>query len=190
MTWYNKSKVFLEGVQLLNRFPTDDLIKVIDEIDESGGIEQMEFNREKHETPVNFTKDEGILLHKTILYFINRLHLFLITPTTLQKDFKDLGLNDEKVDCLLKYYCVITKTIVKDIKPSIESSPEQDQISYELKTAYANDVMGRTKHPVAKFVMKLNNQSIDMEMRREDVSKMFEGLELIQMELDNLASKK
>lgn len=185
MTWYNKSKVFLEGVQLLNKFPNDDLMKVLNKIDESG-IEDLDFD----ETPLNFTKDEGILLHKTILYFNNRLNLFLITPTTLQKDFKDLGLNDEKIDCLLKYYCDRTKDIVKDIEPNIESSPEEDQISYELKTAYASDIMGRTKHPVAKVYMKLNNQSINMELRREDVTKMYEGLELIQSELDNIASKK
>lgn len=189
MTWYNRSKVFLEGVQLLNKFPNDDLMAIINEIDESD-IEQLEFDKEEHETPVNFTKDEGVLLHKTILYLYNRLHLFLITPTSLQKDFKDLGLDDEKTDCLLKYYCKITINIVKDIEPNIESSPEEDQISYELKTAYANDIMGRTKHPVVKMFMKLNNQSINMEMRREDVSKMYEGLEIIQKELDNIASKK
>lgn len=189
MTWYNKSKVFLEGVQLLNRFPNDDLTKVLNEINESG-IDDLKFGEESHETPLNFTKDEGILLHKTIMYFINRLNLFLITPTTLQKDFKDLGMNDEKIDLLLKYYCDITKDIVKNIEPNIESSPEEDQISYELKTAYASDIMGRTKHPVAKVYMKLNNQSINMEMRREDVTKMYEGLELIQSELDNIASKK
>ena len=189
MTWYNKSKVFLEGVKLLNRFPNDDLMNIINEIDESG-FEELDESKYKHGIPSNYTKDESDLVHKTILYLVNRLHIFLLTPTSLQKDFKDLGLEDEKIDLLLKYYCEITKNIVKDIEPSIETSPEDDQISYDLKTAYANDIMGRTKHPVAKVWMKLNNQSINMEMRREDVTKMFEGLELIQSELDNISSKK
>lgn len=189
MTWYNKSKVFLEGVKLLNKFPDDDLMVVINEID-SRSLENSDDSDDTHKTPTNFTEDEGFLLHKTIQYLVNRLHLFLITPTSLQKDFKDLGLSDEKIDLLLKYYCDITKDIVKDIEPNIESSPEDDQISYDLKTAYASDIMGRTKHPVANLSIKLNQKLFSMEMKREDVAKMFEGLELIQSELDNIASKK
>ncbi|CAO1436931.1 unnamed protein product [Diamesa serratosioi] len=189
MSWYKKSKVFLEGVKLLNKLPSADLSEIISEIVKNG-LALSDYNENKHSTPLNFTEDEGTLVHKTILYLVNRFNLFLLTPTSLQRDLKELGLDDEKTDLLLKYYCDISKDIVKDLAPNIESSPADDVISYDLKTAYASDTLGRTKHPVARLFMKINGQSVDMEMRREDVSQMFESLELIQSELDDLSSRK
>lgn len=192
MTWYDRSKVFAEGVQLINKLPNVDFKRIILENDEFHFYETSDDSDSEvqHGPPKSFTKDEGALLQRTILYLVNRLNLFLLTPTSIQKDLKELELDDDKIDILLKYYCDITKNIVKDIEPDIESSPKNDQIYYDLKTVYASDILGRTKQPVARLVLKLNNQSLDMEMRHEDVSKMFEGLELIQSELDDISSKK
>lgn len=186
--WYQKKKKFLEGIQTclkLNDEKFNDVICKVYEVyrtceDDLSALTDIEIEGMK------FSSDERILVLKTIFYIIQRLNLFILSPLKLQNDLNELGFSPEKAQILLKFYSDVSKKIVKNLDVSASSTAEEE-VLWEIKTTLSDSTSYKCKVPKAKITLKSQNQELTLDdLNHSELSKLFEKLETIQAELDNL----
>lgn len=183
--WYQRKKKFLEGIQKCEKIADDQFERILSEVSEMykneetlSGFSDIKIN--------GLSDDERILVLKTIYYIIQRLNLFIMSPVKLQNDLNELGFSTEKSQILIKHYSDISKEIIKDLDMSSSVSTEEE-VFWDIKTTLADATSQKCKVPKATITLKSQNQTLKLEdLNHSEMSKLFDKLEVIQSELDNL----
>ena len=187
--WYERKKKFVEGIRIISKLTNKAFEENLKNVHESfkncdGDLSLLT------EIDTNYKNElkteETRLADKTFLYLVQRLDLFLISPSKLQNDLSDLGFTAEKTDIVVKFYSESTREIGKNLQ--MEKSEEND-VSWTLKTILSDDV-GRCKKPAVRLSLKINDQELTLDnLGRKELSSLFDKFENIQRELDNLEAE-
>lgn len=186
--WYQRKKKFLEGIQKCLNLDDEQFEKVIEEI-----YEVFKTNEDNLSALTDIeikgilSTEDRILMLKTIFYIIQRFNLFILSPSILQKDLNDLGFTAEKAQILLKFYSGASREIIKNLNMSASTSAEEE-VLYEIKTTLSDAASQKCKISKAKITLKSQNQVMTFDdLNHSELSKLFDKLEVIQSELDNLS---
>lgn len=182
--WYDRKKRFIEGVKListkLSNVELTETLKKYYNSDDSEEFTLIEFK--------DLTKEESLLISKTLFYIVQRLKLFLLSPVKLQNDLADLGFTEQQSECIVKLYSESSRHITNNIRTQ-EFSENDTSITWEVKTSL-NEANLRNKTPVARLSLKADNQEIVLEdMNHSELATLFDKFETIQKELDILSAK-
>lgn len=135
------------------------------------------------------SREESLLINKTLLYIVQRLNLFLMSPTRLQSDLADLGFTAEKSEIIVKLYWESNRNIIKNLKT--EESPESVDVGWTIKTTLVDETSSRCKKHVARVCLKTNDQEVILEdLDHSALGSLFDKFETIQKELDVLSANK
>lgn len=182
--WYEKKKLFLEGIQLITAKLSDEEFT---EALKKYSSEQLDDDFTQIEIK-SATQQENLLISKTFYYLVQRLKLFLLSPNKLQSDLTGLGFSSEKAEIIVKDYSEAARSITKNIGTG-DSSETDTNIFYDVKTTL-DETNLRNKKPVARMSFKAN----DLEMNLDDLdhsqlTSLFNKFENIQKQLDILSAK-
>lgn len=186
--WYQKKRKFLEGIQTCLKLSDKQFEEVINQVYEvyTTNEDNLSALTDIGIESVEISDDETILVLKTIFYIVQRLNLFILSPLKLQSDFNELGFTPEKSQIFLKFYSDVSKDIVKNLDMSASSTAEEEVI-WEIKTTLSEPTSQKCKIPKAKITLKSQNQEITFDdLNHSELSKLFDKLETIQSEIDNL----
>lgn len=176
--WYENKKKFVEGVRLLST-------KISDESFEESLTSAFSDNFTQIDAD-NLSVDESRLASKTVLYMVQRLKLFLLSPVKLQKDLASLGLSTEKSLVVTRLYSSAAREITNNMKME-DSSENETSIKWEIKTSQSEPKF-RSKKTLAQLSFKVAQQEIIFEELDISVLKtLFDSFETIQKELDVLS---
>lgn len=182
--WFEKKKKFIEGVTLISSKLSDKQFK-------------EEAAKKFNETDVEFSlieiegtsPEESALINKSLLYIVQRLKKYLLSPVRLYSDLNDLGLSQEKSEIIVGIYTQYNRAIMRGLKTD-DSSENVTNVAWQIKTTLFDEVNGKMKKPAARLCFEGNNQEMILEdMTHSELSVIFNDFEAIQRELDVLAAK-
>lgn len=182
--WYEKKRRFIEGIKISS--------KLTDEQFEIALKEFYTTNDPTNISPIDvggISLEESVLISKTLLYIVQRLSLFLLSPVRLQSDLSDLGFTPEKTEIIVKAYSECNRNIIQNLDTvKLESNAE---VSWEIKTTLMDEVSSKCKKPAARISLKTSIQELILDdLNYSDLSALFDDFETIQRELDVLAANK
>lgn len=186
--WYQRKKKFLEGIQKCLNLQDQKFEQIINEIYEvfKTNEDNLSTLTEIEIEGISSTEDR-ILVLKTIFYIIQRFNLFILSPLKLQNDLNELGFTPEKSQILIKFYSEVSREIIKDLDMSASTTAEEE-VLYEIKSTLSDAASQKCKIPKAKITLKSQNQVMTFDdLNHSELSKLFDKLEVIQTELDNLS---
>jgi len=132
------------------------------------------------------TKEERDLILKTIFYLVQRFNLFILSPIKLQSDLNDLGFSQEKAQILIQFYSEASRELIRNLDMSSTGSTDEE-VYWDIKTTLSDALNQKCKIPKTTIRLKSSAQEISFEdLNHSDLSKLFDKLEAIQSELDNL----
>lgn len=143
---------------------------------------------EELEKSIGLPNEQFALLAKTISYILKRSLIFVMKPTKLQTELKEiLKLNENKIEIFMKTWISSTKPILDNLEGSDGVSKELENISWKLKVQLSSSAMKKEKTVLGQVQLKTTEQDpINLEMNHEEVLDFFNQLENIQTELDLL----
>lgn len=143
---------------------------------------------EELEKSIGLPNEQFALLAKTISYILKRSLIFVMKPTKLQTELKEiLKLNENKIEIFMKTWILSTKPILDNLEGSDGVSKELEDISWKLKVQLSSSAMKKEKTVLGQVQLKTTEQDpINLEMNHEEVLDFFNQLENIQTELDLL----
>jgi hypothetical protein len=181
--WYQQKRKFIEGVEILSiKISTEEFeIKLAEMYDKFKSCEEDFSFLSEFEIGSMLSNEERILACKSLLYLVQRLAIFIITPGKLQSDLSDMGFKTDKVETILKFYSSINRDFVKDLH-----SGNEKEISWNLNTILYDDDRIKSKKNTAKITISSENDDITLDkLDFNSLSKMFNVFEDIQKELDS-----
>lgn len=187
MTWFHKKKRFLDGINKCLKLSDDEFevtLKKINEItkdsDDLSAILDIELQNPE------VTTDERDLILKTILYLVQRFNLFILSPIKLQSDLNDLGFSPEKAQILIQFYSEASRALLTNLDMSSTGSTDEE-VYWDIKTTLSDALNQKCKIPKTTIRLKSAATEITFEdLNHSELSKLFDKLEAIQSELDNL----
>lgn len=177
--WFEKKKKFVEGVKTISTNMTDEKFK--DSLIET----YRRFRANEDFDILHFQKIDGnILFGKTILYIVQRLSLFLMSPVQLQNDLTSLELSLEKSEIVVNWYNDCNREIIK----SLSESSEDFKIYSAMKTILYDSANLKCKKQVACLHVKTGHDDLTLDgLNNSSLVTLFENFETIQRELDILS---
>lgn len=186
--WYQKKKKFLQGIETCLKLTDEDFQNVITQVYEVFKVNEEDLSAltEIEIKDEELSGDERILVLKSVFYLVQRLNMFILSPLKLQADLNELGLTPEKAQIILKFYSDISKDIVKNLDINTTTTAEEE-VLWEIKTTLSDQTNQKCKIPKAKITLKSQNQELTLDdLNHSQLTKLFDKLEIIQTELDNL----
>lgn len=181
--WYEKKKLFLEGIQLITAKLSDEKFTSFLKKYSSEELDE-DFTQIELET---LTQQESLLVSKTFYYLVQRLKLFLLSPNKLQSDLTELGFSSEKAEIVVKDYSEAARNITKNFG---DSSENDTNIFWDVKTTL-DETNLRNKKPIARISFKANDVEMNFEdLDHQQLADLFDKFENIQKQLDMLSAKK
>lgn len=184
--WYQKKKKFMEGVEIAsNKMSSEDFDVKLREMHENFKNSDGNYSfLNEFEISSMSSDEERILVCKTLLYLVQRLVIFIISPAKLQNDLADMGFKSDKVEIILKFYSDINREFVTDLCSGNVTSKDSE-ITWKLNTILSDDDRAKCKKNTAKITIANENDQITLDkLDSETLSKMFNIFEDIQKELD------
>lgn len=198
--WYKKSKKFLEGVQLISsKIPNDIFNRILENVYEYLKIPKEDDIVDYFSSSIGgynyleseLSQDELVLINRSILYLIQRLSIFIISPTKLQNDLKELCFCKEKINLVLVFYTKLSCDFVKDL--CFEKRNKSLSVQWKEKSIIASDEICNVKSKQAKADVLIQhgaNNILQAELDSEELEKLYRSFETIQRELDSLQIEK
>ncbi|XP_070489997.1 COMM domain-containing protein 10 [Chironomus tepperi] len=185
--WYHKKKRFLDGINKCLKLSDEEFevtLKKINEISKNSDDLSAILELEIKNTEV--TKEESDLILKTIYYLVQRFNLFILSPIKLQSDLNDLGFSQEKAQILIQFYSEASRALITNLDMSSTGSTDEE-VYWDIKTTLSDALNQKCKIPKATIRLKSEAQEISFEdLNHAELSKLFDKIEAIQSELDNL----
>ncbi|XP_055385642.1 uncharacterized protein LOC129614793 [Condylostylus longicornis] len=193
--WIKITERAREGIKIVNNLKYEVFCTVLDYVDRN-------MNHEDHDEPENALEDleklvgvprtDFLLLIKTLSYILKRTSTFIIKPTKLQSELREkLRIGDDKVDAIIKLWIKNTKPILDNLESKNISENELNDVTWKLKVQMASHCQQKEKTPIACLQLRtVEGPNIDLEMSHEELSHLYNQLELIQNELDSLRSSR
>lgn len=143
---------------------------------------------EELEKSIGLPNEQFALLAKTISYILKRSLIFIMKPTKLQTELKDvLKLNENKIEIFMKTWISSTKPILDNLEFNDGISNELEDISWKLKVQLSSSALKKEKTVLGQVQLNTTEKEpINLEMNHEEVLDFFNQLENIQTELDLL----
>ena len=186
--WYHKKKKFLEGIQMCLELNDEQFSEIIFDVQKINKDDMTALNHIKIENE-KISSDGKILILKTVLYLVHRLNIFIMSPLKLGEELNQLGFTPEKSQILVKFYSEMTKRMVKDID-SYPSTASGEEVLWNMTTTLSDPMYQKCKLPRANITLKMQSQQINFDnLSHSELSKLFDKLETIQTEIDNLNKK-
>lgn len=182
--WYEKKKRFIEGIKITSKLTDDQFevaLKKFYEMSDPINLSPIDVD--------GISLEESVLISKTLLYIVQRLNLFLLSPVKLQSDLTNLGFTAEKTEIIVKAYSESNRSIMKNLATAeLENNAD---VSWDIKTTLMDEVNLKCKKPVARISLKTNIQDLTLEdLNHSDLLALFDDFEVIQKELDILSTNK
>lgn len=186
--WYEKRKKFLEGIKIISTKMSNDkfseTLKIFqDQLKKHVADSVNILDHVENDYGFDATPEQNILISKTLLYIIQRLNTFLLSPVKLQSDLAGLGFDEEKSDIIVQLYSESNRGIIKG---NLEESDESI-IDWIVKTTIYNETSIKGKTPIARLSFRADGREVIVgDHNSEALTALFENFESIQKELDAL----
>ena len=135
--------------------------------------------------PTSFDK-----LHiKTVSFLVKRSQLFIMTPTQLAQDLKDLGLGDEKAAIFLNQWTDQLKPVLTNLTSDTSEVNDLEGLSWKLEVELVSSGLNRktkAKVPIGTINLETTNGCENLQLDHGGLSQLFDTLEEVQAELDSL----
>lgn len=189
--WFQKKKKFLDGIKTCNKLNEeefDDTLKNIYEI----YLECIEDNLtiEKYQEILvgssEISDKERDSIIKALVFIVQRFHMFILSPVKMQSDLiNELGFSSIHAHILLKLYSDINrKMIISDLDMTASAS---ENVIWDVKTTLSEPTSQKCRIPKASITLKNMTQEMNLKsLNHSELSRLFDKLETIQCELDNL----
>ena len=143
---------------------------------------------QKLEKSLGLQSDQLKLMIDSLLYISKRSKNFLMKPTVLQEELTDkLCFNPEKAENFVKFWTENTKVDFDDI----QNRQKLEKFSWELNLETSSDCDRKRAIPTSllQFEVKDNEdktKNISVEMNEQQLLELYDTIEMIQNNLDNL----
>lgn len=183
----------LDGIALANNLETDQFVKILEAAQQNISKDKQtddenDINLEELERSIGLPNEQFALLAKTISYILKRSLIFIMKPTKLQTELKEIfKLNENKIEIFMKTWISSTKPILDNLEDDDGISKELEDISWKLKVQLSSSALKKEKTVLGQVVLNTTEKDpINLEMNHEEVLDFFNQLENIQTELDLL----
>ena len=177
--WCEKKKKFLEGIVLItDKVKDEQLVECLKNI-----------NNETHKIEIaELSPEQNRLIHKTLLYTVQRFNLFLLSPVKLQSDLTSMGFSQRKSEILTEFYSDSNREIIKNL--NLNNPSDTTGVTWDIKTTLLDEANVKCKKSVARLSVQSENQEIILEnLKHSELLSLFEDFETIQRELDALPAR-
>lgn len=184
--WLEKKKKFIEGVATCNKVDNEVFENILtrlyrvkpneDEIKSIAGEHQN-------------TK-EILLIIKTLVYLVQRLHQFIMSPSKLQNDLINLGFSTDQAEIIVSLYSESNRGIISNLT---DFESESRNVNWSIKTTLVDDTNLSLRCKKAVAQLSLNSDegvSLIQDFDINSLGKLFSSFEDIQKELDQLQTNK
>lgn len=139
-------------------------------------------NLEIDQLELPFEIDNQLLVVKSTYYLLERLSLYVLKPSTLQKDLKSiLNFDDSKSTILIKCYCNQTKVILSN------NFERAEGVTTNIKAKLSTEPEARSKSALGIVeIHSSGNKKLNLELKHSDLLEFFDQIESIQNELNEL----
>lgn len=183
----------LDGITLANNLEPDQFVKILEAAQQNISKDKKpddenDINLEELEKSIGLPNEQFALLAKTISYILKRSLIFIMKPTKLQTELKEIfKLNENKIEIFMKTWISSTKPILDNLEDDDGITKELEDISWKLKVQLSSSALKKEKTVLGQVVLNTTEKvPINLEMNHEEVLDFFNQLENIQTELDLL----
>ncbi|KAG5673342.1 hypothetical protein PVAND_003401 [Polypedilum vanderplanki] len=184
--WYHKKKKFLDGIEKCLKLSDNEFEQLVDKINEiyKASEDDLSALQEVQIKNDSISNDEKVLILKTIYYLIQRFNIFILSPIKLQSDLNNLGFTSEKSQILGKIYSEISRPLITNVDMNTSTDEE---VNWQIKTTLSEPANQKCKILKAHITLKNKNQKIVFDdLIHSELTNLFDKIEIIQSELDNL----
>ena len=172
----------LEGVSYINSLKDDEFQQIIDLVDEFRKNHKEDKSLEIDQLELPFEIENQLLVIKSTYYLLERLSLYVMKPSSLQKDLKSiLNFDDSKSTILIKSYCNQTKVVLSNDFDRAEG------VTTNIKAKLSTEPEARSKSALGIVeIHSSGNKKLNLELKHSDLLEFFDQIESIQNELNEL----
>lgn len=183
--WYEKKKKFIVGVATCSKVDNEVFENILSRLYRANLIEdEIKSIAREHQN----TK-EIMLIIKTLVYLVQRLHQFILSPSKLQSDLVNLGFSTDQAEIIVRTYSESNRAIISNLTVS---EFESHNVNWAIKTTLVDDTNHKCKKAVAQLSLN-SDEGVSLLQDEFDVKsmgKLFSCFEDIQIELDKLQINK
>ena len=185
-----------KGVCLINQLENKKLLQILTRIINKAHLKDAVIftseEKEKLEIALDLETSEVQTVLETVVFMIEQIAYHNIKPDGLEKHLEILSLTEEKKECFVSLWNENGANVIQLLK-KINLGPNQlDTVRWRLSLQLARNNYSKLKIPSSILELGIttpdsnSNDNLQMEFSRDSLYNLFQQLEDIQEQIDNL----